>query len=118
MLEKRWEIAKHDHRAAEELAGLIGVRPLTAALLIARGYDTVAAAESFLNTSESNLSDPSLLAGIDTALERLTAAVASREKILIWGDYDVDGTTGTVLLRKALRILGLDSEYHVPNRFT
>ena len=118
MLEKRWEIAKHDRRAAEELAARIGVRPLTAALLIARGYDTVSAAKSFLDPSEDNLCDPLLLAGMDAALERLTTAVANREKVLIWGDYDVDGTTGTVLLRKALRILGIDSEYHVPNRFT
>ena len=52
------------------------------------------------------------------AVDRILLAIENREKILIWGDYDVDGTTGVVILRKALNILGAETEYHVPNRFS
>jgi single-stranded-DNA-specific exonuclease len=91
---------------------------LTAALLIARGHDTAEKARTFLNPSPEHLHDPYLLKGMREAVERIQAAIDAREKILIWGDYDVDGTTGTVLLRKMFRVLGVETEFHVPNRFT
>ena len=117
-LEKIWNIAKHDHSRAAQLASEIGVAPLVAALLIARGYGTAETALKFLNPCYEHLHDPYLLKGMDTAVKRIFAAIEAGEKILIWGDYDVDGTTGTVLLRKALKILGASTSFHVPNRFT
>lgn len=96
----------------------MNVRPLVAALLISRGYDTTAKAHEFLNPSPEHLHEPFLLKGMTDAVNRIQRAVDAGERIMIWGDYDVDGTTGTVLLRKMLSLLGVDSTYHVPNRFT
>lgn len=118
MAAKKWTIRKHDHKRASEFAREVGVPPLIAALLLARGYDTNAKADEFLNPSLSHLHDPFLLKGMREAVDRIQEAIVHREKILVWGDYDVDGTTGTVLLRRAFKVLGVESEFHVPNRFT
>ena len=115
---KRWTIQKHDHAAASTLAAGLSVRPLIAALLIARGNDTPETASHFLNPCIADLHDPVLLKGMPEAVERILGAIDAGEKILVWGDYDVDGTTGTVLLRKALQMLGGETSFHVPNRFT
>ena len=115
---KRWTIKKHDREAVKKLAGELNVQPLIAALLISRGHETPEKAHRFLNPSPEHLHEPFLLKGMQEAVDRIQKAVADGEKILIWGDYDVDGTTGTVLLRKALRILGAETGFHVPNRFT
>ncbi|MCC6824328.1 MAG: single-stranded-DNA-specific exonuclease RecJ [Acidobacteria bacterium] len=118
MVSKEWIVRKHDAAKVNELAGEVGVRPLIAALLIARGYDTPSRVRKFLEPSLEDMHDPHLLRGIRDAVRRIETAILRREKILIWGDYDVDGTTGTVLLRKAIDILGGTSVYHVPDRFT
>lgn len=94
------------------------VEPLIAALLIARGHDAPEKATEFLNPSLDHLHEPLLLKGMPEAVERIQRAVDNREKVMIWGDYDVDGTTGTVLLRRMFSLLGLDTTFHVPNRFT
>jgi single-stranded-DNA-specific exonuclease len=118
MLEKRWIVQKHDRAAAEAMAATLGVHPLTAALLIARGLDTEEKAGAFLKPCFEQLHDPSLLKGMREAVQRIFQAAEKNEKILIWGDYDVDGTTGTVVLRQTFKILGIESEFHIPNRFT
>lgn len=117
-MEKRWVIQKHDHARAAALAAELRVSPLIAALLIARGYETADRAHKFLNPSYDDLHEPFLLKGMHEAVARIFKAIENREKILVWGDYDVDGTTGTVLLRKTLKILGAETAFHVPNRFT
>ena len=115
---KRWTIKKHDRAEIAKLAASLKVSPLIAALLISRGFETEQKAHKFLNPSYNDLHDPYLLKGMKTAVERVLKAIENDEKILIWGDYDVDGTTGTVVLRKALEILGAKTGFHVPNRFT
>ena len=115
---KRWEIKKHDRAAVNSLAASLGVQPIVAALLIARGHDTDEKADRFLNPSIEHLHDPLLLKGMREAADRVHQAIENGEKILVWGDYDVDGTTGTVLLRRALKMLGAETGFHVPNRFT
>jgi single-stranded-DNA-specific exonuclease len=117
-LDKLWVIQKHDHSRAGLLAAELGVSPLVAALLIARGHDTPEAAYQFLNPCHDHLHEPYLLKGMRESVARIFKALDAGEKILIWGDYDVDGTTGTVLLRKTLKILGGETAFHVPNRFT
>ncbi len=117
-MQKRWNIRKHDAGAVNELAGELNVKPLVAALLIARGHDSKEKAFEFLNPSVEHLHEPLLLKGMREACDRIQKAIENKEKIMIWGDYDVDGTTGTVLLRKMLSLLGSDSTFHVPNRFT
>src|SRR5258708_7326430 len=117
-MQKRWIIQKHDHKRAADFAKTLGTSPLIAALLIARGYDSETAAEGFLTPKITDLHDPLLLKGIGEAIDRIQKAIKKGEKILIWGDYDVDGTTGTVVLRRALKELGAETGYHIPNRFT
>ncbi len=117
-MQKRWTIRKHDADAVNKLAAELGVMPLVAALLIARGHDTSEKAFQFLNPSPEHLHEPYLMVGMREAVDRIKLAVENREKVLIWGDLDVDGTTGTVLLRKTFSLLGLETSYHITNRFT
>lgn len=117
-MRKRWVIQKHDYDQVSALAAAVSVPPLTAALLIARGYRDEASARRFLSPSLADLNDPFLLKGMPDAVARIRRAVETGEKILIWGDYDVDGTTGTVLLRRALGEMGAVTSFHIPNRFT
>ncbi len=117
-MERRWEIKKHDHAITATLAAELNVSPLIAALLIARGHETKESATRFLNPSYDDLHEPFLLLGMRAAVDRIFKAIDAGEKFLIWGDYDVDGTTGTVLLRKTLSLLGGETDFHVPNRFT
>lgn len=115
---KRWNIFKHDREKIIPLSQTLKVSPLIAALLISRGYETEETAYKFLNPSISDLHEPTLLKDLDKSVKRIFKAIENQEKILIWGDYDVDGTTGTVVLRKALEILGAKTGFHVPHRFT
>ncbi|MBA4185317.1 MAG: single-stranded-DNA-specific exonuclease RecJ, partial [Acidobacteria bacterium] len=115
---KRWTIQKHNHEEVKLLANALKVSPIVAALLISRGHETEEKAHQFLNPSTEHLHEPYLLKDMKTAVNRILKAIENGEKILIWGDYDVDGTTGTVVLRKALEILGAKTIFHVPHRFT
>ena len=117
-MEKRWKLVKHDYDKVRALAEDISVTPLVAALLISRGFGTPESAYRFLSPTLEHLHDPFLLKGMSDAVTRIRKAIERGEKILIWGDYDVDGTTGTVLLRKALHKLGATTDFHIPNRFT
>jgi single-stranded-DNA-specific exonuclease len=115
---KRWAIKKHDREQVLKLSQALKVSPLIAALLISRGFESPEAAYKFLNPSYQDLHEPNLLKDMTKSVDRILKAIETGEKILIWGDYDVDGTTGTVVLRKALEILGAETGFHVPNRFT
>ncbi len=117
-MNKRWTIRKHDFDEVSSLSKKLGLPPLVAALLISRGHHDEYSARKFLNPHFEDLHDPLLLKGMREAVERILKAVANKEKVLIWGDYDVDGTTGTVLLRKVLHRLGVQTGFHIPNRFT
>jgi len=117
-MQKRWTVQKHNHEEVKLLANALRVSPIVAALLISRQYETEEKALKFLNPSIEHLHEPYLMKDMKTAVTRILKAIESGEKILIWGDYDVDGTTGTVVLRKALEILGAKTAFHVPHRFT
>ncbi len=117
-MQKRWTIRKHNQEEVKFLANELKISPIIAALLISRGYETAEKANIFLNPSIEHLHEPYLLRDMDKAVKRILQAVENEEKILVWGDYDVDGTTGTVVVRKALEILGAKSGFHIPHRFT
>lgn len=105
-----------DPQSARELAASLGVQPLTARVLLGRGMEDLEQARRFLSPSIEHLHDPLLLTGMRTAVERLRAAIAAKEKILIYGDYDVDGTTSVVILTKAIELAGGEASFHVPHR--
>jgi single-stranded-DNA-specific exonuclease len=98
------------------LASEAKIPPLLAELLLARGIRTAAEAEQFLNPRIEDLLDPYSMLGMDRAVARIQHAVAAQEPILIYGDYDVDGTTATVLLKTAIERLGGVTRFHIPHR--
>jgi single-stranded-DNA-specific exonuclease len=85
-------------------------------LLVARGITQAAEAFAFLNPEPAHLHDPFLMLGMALAVDRLESAIAAREPILLYGDYDVDGTVAVVLLKTAIEMLGGDARFHVPHR--
>ena len=115
---KRWIVRQQETERAARLALSLGVSPIVASLLIARGYADEQSARKFLRPSPDQLNDPSLMLGMQDAVARILRAIETGEKILVYGDYDVDGTTGTVVLRRALGLLGARTGFHVPHRFT
>jgi single-stranded-DNA-specific exonuclease len=118
MKAKRWIVREPDQERAIALARALNVSPIVAALLISRGCNDDCSARAFLEPSYSQLYDPYLMAGISQGVARLLKAIDERQPILVYGDYDVDGTTGTAVLLRALRMLGGRVDFHVPHRFT
>jgi len=116
MVPYRWEHEVCDDAAAGELARAAGIDPAVARLLILRGIGDAESAERFLHPSLDHLHDPMRLAGMGAAVERLLGAVARGERIAVHGDYDVDGITATVILRRALELLGGEVVHFVPDR--
>jgi single-stranded-DNA-specific exonuclease len=100
----------------QTLAAALGVPLVVARLLCQRGLDTPEAAARFLKPEIGHLHDPFLLTDLPVAVERLLAAVARKERIAIHGDYDVDGVTSTVILRRTLELLGGDVTHFLPER--
>jgi single-stranded-DNA-specific exonuclease len=90
--------------------------PVLADLLVRRGIDEPEAARRFLSPELAHLHDPLQMSGMKSALDRLEAAVERKEKVLIYGDYDVDGTTAIVILKTAIELCGGAADFHVPHR--
>jgi single-stranded-DNA-specific exonuclease len=111
-----WDHLTCDDDAAAALAASAGVSPVVARLLCLRGIRDGEAAARFLRPSLDHLHDPFRLAGMAETVDRLLGAVARRERIAIHGDYDVDGITSTVILRRALELLGGDVVHFIPER--
>jgi single-stranded-DNA-specific exonuclease len=118
MSAKRWIVQAQDAGRVASLAQALGVSPTIAALLISRGCGSEDAARKFLKPASDQLHDPYLMLGMTEAVPRLLRAIDQREPILVYGDYDVDGTTGTAVLLRALNLLGAKTGFHVPHRFT
>jgi single-stranded-DNA-specific exonuclease len=112
----KWDPIASDDAAAEKLAAALNVAPIVARLLCQRGYSDPELAARFLNPSLDHLHDPMLLADMPIAVERILAAIGRKERIAIHGDYDVDGVTSTVILRRALELLGADVVHFIPER--
>jgi single-stranded-DNA-specific exonuclease len=113
---KRWVEAAVDERAATALARTLGLHPLAARVLAARGHGEPAAAERFLAVRLADLPDPFAMKGMPEAVARLAQALEAGERIACYGDYDVDGVTSTVLLAGFLRALGGDVITYTPHR--
>src|SRR6266404_3305692 len=109
----RWVEATANPETVLQLSRQLDLPPLLARILVLRGIETPEGADYFLNPSLSHLHDPFLMAGMDAAVRRLRAALARGEKILIYGDYDVDGTMAVVVLLTALRSLGAKVDAHI-----
>jgi single-stranded-DNA-specific exonuclease len=111
-----WKPRACDEAAAARLQQALNLSPVVARLLAIRGHHDPEHAERFLKPSLSHLIDPWRLTDLAPAVDRLLAAIARREPIVIHGDYDVDGVTSTVILRRALELLGADVSHFIPER--
>lgn len=117
-MEKRWVIRKQaDAADTQRLAGELGVQPILAGLLLQRGISTFEGAKAFFRPELSQLHDPFLMKDMDKAIARLEKAVASNEKILVYGDYDVDGTTAVSLVYTYIKSFYSEAEYYIPDRY-
>jgi single-stranded-DNA-specific exonuclease len=111
-----WESLRCSETAVAKLSNELRVSPVTARLLCIRGLDDPLSARRFLFPSLDDLLDPHRLTDLPAAADRLLAAIANKERIAIHGDYDVDGITSTVILRRALELLGADVTHFLPER--
>src|SRR5438874_2458802 len=103
---KSWRLLPHDRGEIERLGGAIRIPPIVAQLLINRGLSNPEAARRFLLAPLDGLHAPGLLPGVADAADRLVKAVRDGRRICVYGDYDVDGTTGTAILWQALQLFG------------
>ena len=113
---RRWVIAKSEPALARTLADAVGVPASLAQVLINRGYREAESATRFLNPQLRQLSDPFELPDMDAAVERLVAAIGRHERIVVYGDYDVDGVTSSALLMRVLRDAAADVDSFLPRR--
>ena len=118
MNERKWVVARPAKGPVEKLSAKLGILPITAGLLVNRGMSSAQDAEAFLSASLSDLPSPFLMKGMEEAVRRLCRCVYEKEKVAVYGDYDVDGITATSLLTSFLRVLGCDVTYYIPDRFT
>jgi single-stranded-DNA-specific exonuclease len=112
----RWVLPRANSAAATILAQSAGLPLIVAELLAERGVRSAQEADLFLHPRIEHLLDPYAMQGMAAAVARVQAAIACRELILIYGDYDVDGTTAIVLLKTAIEMLGGTVDFHVPHR--
>ena len=113
---QRWVMEDPHPEQATALAQAARLPLVLAELLVARGVSSAAEAHAFLNPDFSHLHGPQLMRGMDVAVDRVERAIADRTPILLYGDYDVDGTTAVVLLKTAIEMLGGTVRFHVPHR--
>ncbi|MBI2946830.1 MAG: single-stranded-DNA-specific exonuclease RecJ [Verrucomicrobia bacterium] len=111
-----WSVAPPQAELADVLARALSISPLLAQCLINRGLSEPEPARRFLQPRLKNLSDPSLLPGMDSAVERLTRARELKEPVVVFGDYDVDGVTSAALLLEVLEQLGWRVHCYLPHR--
>lgn len=115
-MRKRWRLSPFDSGRIAQLERAAGIPTIVAQLLLSRGVYDPTAARSFLDAKLSGLRDPDLLPGAADAAERIHAAIQARRKIVVYGDYDADGMTGSAILLRCLKLLGAEASYYVPNR--
>jgi single-stranded-DNA-specific exonuclease len=112
----RWALRNAESQDVQRLALETGLPISTARLLAVRGIQTAEQAHKFLTPSLQDLHSPGLMTGLRVAVGRLRAAIERGETVLIYGDYDVDGTTAIVILKTAIELCGGQTEHHVPHR--
>ncbi len=113
---KRWILPPPPHPDCTSLGSRLGISPFVAGLLMSRGLESEASARRFLNPEMDQLHDPFLLPNIQPAIDRVTEAIRKGEKILVHGDYDVDGVCAAALMTRVLRVLKANVDVFVPHR--
>ncbi len=117
-MQKRWVLKAADDEKVKALEESLKIHPIICRLLVQRGIETFEQARSFFRPSLNELHDPFLMRDMDEAINRITSAIANNEKILIYGDYDVDGTTAVTTVYSFFKEFYPNIEYYIPNRYT
>ncbi len=115
-MKKEWQILQPDVHLVEKLCGILSCHPVVASILINRNIFSAEDVSHFFNTSLNRLSPPFSIKDMDVAVDRILEAIERKEKILIFGDYDVDGITATSILLEFFRSVGADASYYIPHR--
>jgi single-stranded-DNA-specific exonuclease len=115
-MHRRWLVNRTNPEYIKYLSKFSSISPVLAQIFINRGIKTPEEISSFLNPNISQLSDPFDIQGMKIAVERIMAALKKGEKVLVHGDYDVDGLSATAIILRVLKMLGIDSHYFIPNR--
>ena len=116
-MQKQWRINDADPKLQATLSNALGIPPIIAQLLINRGITNAGEARDFLNADISGLHDPFLLKNMDIAVLRIRKAKTGKERVLVFGDYDVDGVMSSALLNNVLTQLGIEVIHYIPHRF-
>lgn len=113
---KIWRCARQDNPYIEKMACEFGINPVVARVLANRGFKDAAEIRRFLNPDLNDLADPFLMKDMKAGTDRIAQAVRHSQRIIVYGDYDVDGITGTAVLADFLRKLGAEADYYIPDR--
>jgi single-stranded-DNA-specific exonuclease len=116
-MQKKWLVKQTDDTIVQELQEVLRIHPALCTSLVIRGIQTFDEARQFFRTSEDHLLDPFLMKGMEKAVDRIYSAINNNEKILIYGDYDVDGTTSVAVVYSYLKGLQCDISFYIPHRF-
>lgn len=117
-MRKKWKYKELDEEKIEEIVKKFDVPELLATVLVNRGIVDDEEIRVFLNPTRSDFHDPYLMPDMEIAVERIIKAINNQEKVIIYGDYDVDGITSITVLKKFLKTCGLEVDYYIPNRLS
>ena len=116
-MQKNWNILSSDNIVVSALAKALSVSEIVAHLLVLRGITTFEEAKLFFRPEISHLHDPFLMKDMQKAVDRIELAIVKKEKVLVYGDYDVDGTTSVAMMYLFLKKQGVEIEYYIPCRY-
>lgn len=117
-MRKKWKYKELDEERIDEIVKKFDVPELLATVLVNRGIVNDEEIRVFLNPTRSDFHDPYLMPDMEIAVERIIKAIDNQEKVIIYGDYDVDGITSITVLKKFLKTCGLEADYYIPNRLS
>ena len=117
-MRKKWKYKELDEERIDEIVKKFDVPELLATVLVNRGIVDYEEIRVFLNPTRSDFHDPYLMPDMEIAVERIIKAIDNQEKVIIYGDYDVDGITSITVLKKFLKTCGLEADYYIPNRLS
>ncbi len=115
-MNKKWEYYETDNEKIEEISKNFNISNLLAKILVNRNILDSEKIKVFLNPTRNDFYDPFLMPDMEIAVNRIIKAIENNEKVIIYGDYDVDGITSTTVLKKYLAERGLEVDYYIPNR--
>ena len=117
-MRKKWKYKELDEERIDEIVKKFDVPELLATVLVNRGIVDDEEIRVFLNPTRSDFHDPYLMPDMEIVVERIIKAIDNQEKVIIYGDYDVDGITSITVLKKFLKTCGLEADYYIPNRLS